>query len=143
METTEYSLPALMSRAEHYCAMAEHCLMDVALKLRQWGCKAEDIETIKSHLVEAGFVDEDRYARAYVHDQVAYAFWGRNKIRAALYAKCVDEQTVNAALKTIDKEAYDKALKKAAALKKGATREQLLRFMSQRGFTFDEIQPFL
>jgi len=143
METTEYSLPALISKAERYCATAEHCLSDVTLKLRQWGCKAEDIGTIKAHLLECGYIDEQRYARAFVHDEVAYSGWGRNKIRAALFAKRIDESVVDEALLTIDQDAYQKALRKAAAQKKGATREQLLRFMSQRGFTFDEIQDFL
>lgn len=140
METIEYSLPALISRAERYCATSEHCLADVMLKLRQWSCHPEDVQQVLDHLQEAGFVDEDRYARAYVHDQVAYQGWGRNKIKAALFAKFIDEQTINAALTTIDPSSYQHALERAIKQKKGATREQLLRFLSQRGFTFDEIR---
>jgi len=140
METIEYSLPALMSRAERYCASAEHCLADVTLKLRQWGCHQEDVQQVLDHLAKTGFVDENRYARAYVHDQVAYQGWGRNKIKAALFAKFIDDSVIDSALSTIDEEAYLKALKKAAAQKKGATREQLLRFLCQRGFTYDDFR---
>lgn len=140
METTEYSLPALISRAERYCATAEHCAADLKQKLHQWGCHEEDIELVLAHLYEQGYIDDARYARAFVHDQVAYQGWGRLKIRAALYSRFIDEKVVNAALDTIDSKAYDSALQKAAARKKGATREQLLRFLSQRGFTFDEIR---
>lgn len=140
METIEYSLPALISRAERYCATAEHCLADVRLKLRQWECHAEDIPTVLDHLTQQGFVDELRYARAFVHDQVAYHGWGRNKIKAALFAKFIEESTIDTALSSIDAVVYHNALKKAAAQKKGATHEQLLRFLLQRGFTYDEIQ---
>jgi len=139
METTEYSLPALMNRAERYCATAEHCLSDIALKLRQWGCKAEDIGTIKTHLLDAGYIDEQRYANAFVHDEVAYHYWGRQKIRAALYAKHIEDSVVDQALQTIDPDAYQTALNRALSQKKSATREQQIRFLLQRGFTYEEI----
>jgi len=139
METTEYSLPALISKAEHYCATAEHCFADVTLKLRHWGCHTEDTDTILSHLQEHGYVDEVRYAKALVHDKVAYDGWGRNKIKAALYAKHIPENIVSTALQTIDQDAYLHALQRALKQKKGATREQLLRFVLQRGFTYDEV----
>jgi len=143
METIEYSLPALISRAERYCAMAEHCISDVALKLRQWGCRPEDEQTVLEHLTQSGYIDEQRYANAFVHDKVAYQGWGRNKLKAGLFAKFVDEATIDAALKTIDAADYRRALNKAAAQKKGATREQLLRFLLQRGFTFDDIHSII
>lgn len=143
METTEYSLPNLITKAEHYTASAEHCLADVTLKLRQWQCHDEDIQTILDHLLQHDYVNQQRYAVAYVHDQVAYQGWGRNKIRAALYAKFIDEQVINDVLHGVNEDDYNHALQKAIAHKKGATREQLLRFLYQRGFTYDEIQPFL
>lgn len=143
METTAYSLPELMTKAEHYTAAAEHCVYDVQLKLRQWGCTSADEQTIIAHLQQEHFIDQQRYARAFVHDKLLYQGWGRNKLRAGLYAKHIDEATIDAALGTIHEDDYRSVLRKAAAQKKGATREQLLRFLYQRGFTYDEIQPFL
>jgi len=139
METLEYSLPTLTNRAEHYCATSEHCLADVTLKLRHWGCHQEDVQPVLDHLSDAGFVDELRYAQAFVHDQVAYQYWGRNKIKAALFAKFIPEDIVDNALQSIDQETYQHALMRAIKQKKGATREQLLRFLFQRGFTYDEV----
>jgi len=139
METLEYSLPALINKAERYCATAEHCISDVRNKLHQWGCLPEDTDTVLNHLTEHRYIDEDRYARAFVHDQVAYQYWGRNKIQAALFAKHIPEDIVTIALQSIDQDAYQHALKRALSQKKGATREQLLRFLFQRGFTYDEV----
>lgn len=143
METTEYSLHDLTTKAEHYAAAAEHCAYDVRLKLRQWGCTSADEQTIIAHLQRNGYIDHRRYARAYTHDQVAYHGWGRNKIKAALCQKFIDEQAINDALQDIDTQAYTHALQRAIAQKKGATREQLLRFLLQRGFTYDEIHRFV
>jgi len=139
METTEYSLPALMTKAEHYCATAEHCLADVTLKLRQWKCSEADVQSVLDHLQKHGYVDEQRYAQAFVHDKVAYDGWGRNKIKAALFAKFIPEDIIATALQSIDQTDYQHALQRALKQKKGATREQLLRFLFQRGFTYDEV----
>jgi SOS response regulatory protein OraA/RecX len=44
------------------------------------------------------------------------------------------------ALSEIDEEKYISILHHVAAQKQAATQEQLLRFLLQRGFTYDEIK---
>lgn len=143
METTEYSLRELTSKAEHYAASSEHCAEDVRLKLRQWGATSSDEQTIIAHLVEHDFINHLRYAHAFVHDKLRFQNWGRVKISYALRAKKIEDSCINEALETIDEQDYFAVLRKVASHKKGATREQLLRFLSQRGFTFDEIRHVL
>lgn len=143
METTEYSLRELTTKAEHYAASSEHCAEDVRLKLRQWGATSSDEQTIIAHLVEHDFINHLRYAHAFVHDKLRFQNWGRVKIAYALRAKRIEDSIIDEALGSIDEQDYFAVLRKVASHKKGATREQLLRFLSQRGFTFDEIRHVL
>ena len=143
METTEYSLRELTTKAEHYAASSEHCAEDVRLKLRQWGATSSDEQTIIAHLVEHDFINHLRYAKAFVHDKLHFQNWGRIKISYALRAKRIEDFIIDEALESIDEQDYFSILRKVASHKKGATQEQLLRFLSQRGFTFDEIRHVL
>lgn len=143
METTEYSQHELIVKAEHYAALSEHCAEDIRLKLRQWGASSSDEQTIIAHLTKYGFINHSRYAHAFVHDKLRFQNWGRVKIAYALRAKKIEDSIIDEALGSIDEQDYFTVLRKVASHKKGATREQLLRFLSQRGFTYEDIQRCL
>lgn len=143
METTEYSQRELTTKAEHYAALSEHCAEDVRLKLRQWGASSSDEQTIIEHLTKHDFINHSRYANAFVHDKLRFQNWGRVKIAYALRAKKIEDSIIDDALENIDEQDYLAVLRKVASHKKGATREQLLRFLSQRGFTYEDIQRCL
>ena len=55
-------------------------------KLRGWGIAGHKAETIVQHLVDTRFIDDSRYARAFVSDKYRYARWGRIKIIQAYIA---------------------------------------------------------
>ena len=79
--------------------------------------KAEnaDIERIIRHLVKEGYIDESRYAAAFVHDKVRFAKWGRAKIAQALWQKRIPAGVADEALATIDEDEYMAALKDVVA----------------------------
>ena len=65
------------------------------------------------------------------------------KIKAGLFAKHIDEEDIDNALNNIDEQTYFSVLRKVAAKKKTNDREQLIRFLLQRGFTYSELSTFL
>lgn len=139
MEKTD--LQRLISKAESYCASAEHCSSEVASKLHLWNQEISPAETqqILSHLQTNRYIDDERYATAFANDKVRFAGWGRMKIRAALFAKRIEESAIDRALASIDESDYAAALSKAIRQKKG-TPEQVARFLLSRGFTYDDIK---
>ena len=157
MENKEWSAEELRLRAESYCASAERCEQDVQLKLRQWmGNKPEteneqDIcSDIITHLYKAGFMDNKRYCRAFVHDKLAYQHWGRMKIQYMLHAKKLPEAAISTAMDELDENEYQKVLEHTAEQfirlnrkKYTANPDCLYRFLAQRGFTPQEIRHFL
>lgn len=139
----ELTKDELWVRASAYCARGEHCRQEVREKLRQWGCKDENIrDEILCGLEKDGYIDEQRYCRAYVHDKVAYQGWGRVKIKMMLIAKGLSEEYVNSALETIDESEYISALKRALS-KYDGMREKQIRLALQRGFEYSEISRLL
>lgn len=150
MANHEWSVAELRTKAESYCAMAEHCTWEVRQKLQQWGATAEQIEDILAHLQEAGYVDEQRYCHAFVHDKLLYQGWGRMKMRAQLQVKHLPSQAIEQALDAIDMAEYTRILNRVMASKKRTikssdpqSREKLIRFCLQRGFSYEDISAFL
>ena len=97
--------------AERYCSGAEHCCHEVRAMLERHKAESEDIERILKYLIKEGYVDESRFARAFVHDKVRFAKWGRNKIVQALWQKRIPQDVADDALSSIDEDEYMTALK--------------------------------
>ena len=130
------------TRAEAYCSAAEHCRSEVRAMLERHGTEKPDIESIINNLVKEGFIDESRYARAFVHDKVRFAKWGRVKIAQALWQKRIPQDITDAALESIDYDEYLAALKDVVKAKfrtvKGATeyerKMKTMRSVCSRGY---------
>ena len=97
--------------AERYCSGAEHCCAEVRAMLERHKVEADEIALILKHLVKEGYVDESRYADAFVHDKVRFAKWGRVKIAQALWQKRIPADVADAALSGIDEDEYMTALR--------------------------------
>ena len=129
-------------RLEELCARSEQCSGEVREKLRRWEIGDRDAEAILKSLISRRFVDDSRFAGAFVRDKYRYGKWGRRKIAAALYAKRVDRDIIDSALADIDEEEYEAVLRALLKLKIKTTgpldvyenRMRLLRFAVGRGF---------
>lgn len=134
------------SRLADRCALAEIATGEALEKLRGWGISAGDAFSIVQRLVDGRFIDDERYARAYVRERVNNARWGVNKIRAAMRQKGLDSDIIRMAIEEeLDEETYCRNL--AAALRsKGRTMPtplgrndyaRLVRFAMSRGYEAD------
>lgn len=130
-------------KAEAYCSSAERCRSEVVAKLSgRDGLSAESIEGIVEHLEKEGYLDESRYAAAFVHDKLRFCKWGRMKIKGALIQKGVPRDIIQRALDDIDGDEYEEVLRsvidsKIRTLKCQSDYERsarLMRFAAQRGF---------
>ena len=135
---------------EALCVTGEHCMQEMREKMIRWGIDDEVQQRILNHLVENRFIDEERYARAFVKDKAKYNKWGRRKIEQALWAKRIPQETIREALDEVDGEEYVETLRRLLKQKKASLsnrttdqytlNRQLLRFALGRGFTYDIIR---
>ena len=140
MAKTELSKLEWLAKAQAYCAKAEHCAADVRRKLYEWGTPSDLFDEIEESLYSDHFLDDARFCAAYVHDKVEYQSWGRLKIQAGLRALQLPESEISQALKNIDEIAYFGNLRKLIRSRSADSEDKRLRFLSQRGYTFDEIR---
>lgn len=139
MENRELSKAEWLDKAEAYCARSEHCAADVRRKLFEWGAPADIAAFIEEKLYDNDFLNDARFCRAYVHDKVEYQSWGRLKIQAGLRALQLPESEICQALADIDESKYISNLCALIASRRTDSEDKRLRFLLQRGFTFDEI----
>ena len=141
MAKTELSKLEWLAKAQAYCARAEHCAADVRRKFYEWGLQdAEIADSIEQNLYADNFLNDRRFCEAYVHDKVAYQSWGRLKIQASLRALQLPESEIRSALENIDETAYFDNLRKLIRARKSDPEDKRLRFLLQRGFTYEEIK---
>lgn len=109
-----YDIRLVKQKIERYCAYQERSQYEVETKLKSFGLKPDTIDHLIVELIQKNFLNEMRFAEAYVSGKVRIKKWGRTKIRLKLKEKRVGENCINKALSTIDDNAYTENLKELA-----------------------------
>ena len=133
------------------CAHAEHCQHEMLEKMRKWELPETAQARVMTRLVKERYVDDERYARAFVKDKVRYNKWGRRKVEQALWQKHIDDDIRQRVLDEVEDEEYLSVLKPLLQQKRRSTKassdyelnQKLVRFAMGRGFTFDIIRQCL
>lgn len=129
-------------RLETLCSRAEHSVKELREKLYRWGITGEEAAAILDDLRKRRFVDDERFARAYINDKYKFARWGRRKIVAGLITKGIMRAIYLPALDEIDPETYKNNLSdllkaKGRSVEEPRTydgRTKLFRFGVSRGY---------
>ena len=130
------------------CAQAEHCEQEMRDKMKRWEIDEMAQNRIIQRLVEERYVDNERYARAFVKDKIRYNKWGRRKVQQALWMKRIDNDIQQRVLDEIDDKEYLDVLRPLLKQKRKSIKaesdyelnQKLVRFALGRGFTFDIIR---
>ena len=130
------------------CAQAEHCQYEMLEKMRRWEVPEDAQARIMAKLIKERYVDDERYAQAFVKDKIRYNKWGRRKVEQALWQKRVDEDIRKRVLDDVDDAEYLSALRPLLKQKRKTIKakndyelnQKLMRFAVGRGFTFDIIR---
>ena len=116
------------------CANAEHCQWEMLEKMRRWELPEEAQARVMQRLVGERYVDDERYAHAFVKGKLNYNKWGRRKIAQALWQKHIDEAVRQRVLDEIADEDY------VLVLRPLLLNGKLIKFALSRGFTMDIIR---
>lgn len=133
------------------CANAEHCQYEMLEKMKRWELSDEAQARVMARLIEERYVDDRRYARAFVKDKICYNKWGRRKVQQGLWMKRIDKEIQDEVLNEIDEKEYLNVLKPLLKQKRKSIKansdyelnQKLVRFAYGRGFTFDIIRQCL
>jgi regulatory protein len=131
-----------LEKAMAQCSRREYCSDDIRNKLSLWGVDNDDIGKILRILISDNFINEPRYATAFVRDKFKYNKWGKVKISAHLRGKKVPQDIISSALESIDNDLYIKLLrelieahrKSVKAKNQYDLKAKLLRYGLSKGF---------
>ena len=137
---------AALIRMADLCARSEQCSADIEGKLLRLGLSRAQAQKIVGELRDGRFIDDGRYARAFIEDKVRFNGWGPLKIRAALAAKRLSGTQVEEAIGEVEEEAFLQAAMEAGKVKVRTLdltvpedRMKLTRFLASRGFTSSQV----
>lgn len=142
MKTTMTPEKALLKLAD-LCSTGEHCKWEICEKLRKWGIQRSDADRIIAKLSEGKFIDDKRFAKAFVHDRIAFRKQGRRMIMRDLILKRIDKDIITDALAEIDRDQYAdnlttlmarKLLSLGGDINDNDIRNRLVRFAAGRGY---------
>ncbi|WP_179374885.1 regulatory protein RecX [Winogradskyella wichelsiae] len=105
-----YTVDEAKRKLEHYCAYQERCHKEVRQKLRDMRMIPEAIDNIIVHLIEHNFLNEERFAKAFVRGKFRMKKWGKNRLVRELKFRAISKYSMDVALKEIDLDAYEQTL---------------------------------
>ena len=131
-----------LNRAAALCSRSEQAPGDIREKLTKWGLSGSDADSVLRQLTEQGFLDEIRFARAYVKDKFTFNGWGKIKIAHQLRQKGIPAEVIDDAMAVIEEERYRERLIELLRAKWRTVKDRepraawaaMMRFAASRGF---------
>ena len=102
----------IRNKLYRYCAYQERCHKEVKEKLYSLNVKGEDADELITHLIHEGFLNEERFSKAFVSGKFRQKNWGRFKIIRELEKRELSGYCITAGLSQIQEEDYLGTLKK-------------------------------
>ncbi|MGC4033958.1 MAG: regulatory protein RecX [Tepidisphaeraceae bacterium] len=134
-----------------YCAYQERSHKEVRNKLFEYGLHTNEVDEIISRIITDGFLNEERFAKAYAGGKFRIKKWGRNKIVRELEVLGVTPRCIRAGLKEIDDSDYRKSLREIIRKKLAQTheanafkkRDKVARFVIGKGYEPEAVWEIL
>jgi regulatory protein len=129
-------------KLRQYCAYQERSHTEVVQKLWELGVMRSEHDAIVASLIEDDYLNEERFAKAFVGGKFRMKDWGRKKIYYGLKEKGIGDYLIKIAMKEIDEDIYRKRLADLAQKKFDSLKDEqyLLRkkkttdFLLQKGY---------
>lgn len=142
-KTAQQALQALM----RLCARAERSTADARRLMATWGVPNGEREGVLRRLIEDRFIDDGRYAEAFVREKTKLNGWGEWKIRAALKRKGIADDVINEALCQLSPEQdierlterLERKIKTLKFSSKYELRTKLIRYGASLGYAMEQI----
>lgn len=131
-----------LARLEALCSRSEQSTFDVKARMRRWHLAPEIIEKIVRRLRKNRYIDDARFASAFVNDKVRLSRWGIVKVRLQLSARKIDSNSIEDAIAEIDSDEYEQIvldvirqrIKQLSLTDTPDNRRKIYRFGIGRGF---------
>ena len=97
-------------KALRYCAYQERSHQEVKNKLYEMGLYSSEVDELLTYLITEGFLNEERFAKAFTGGKFRIKKWGRIKIIHALESRGLTKNCIRIGIKEIEEEDYYQTL---------------------------------
>jgi regulatory protein len=101
----------VLNKIFRYCVYQERSHNEVRSRLFEYGLHSHDVDEILSHLITQGFLNEERYARAFAGGKFRMLKWGKLKIQRELEASGVSPRNIRSGFQEIPFDDYFETLR--------------------------------
>ncbi|MAB47133.1 MULTISPECIES: regulatory protein RecX [Winogradskyella] len=105
-----YTVDEAQNKLESYCAYQERCHKEVRAKLQDMNMISEAVDKIMVHLIQNNYLNEERFAKAFVRGKFRIKKWGKNRLVRELKFKDISKYAIDVALKEIEDQDYFETL---------------------------------
>lgn len=138
----QYSIKEAREKIRAFCAYRERSQYEVKERLYEYGLYTDAVNEEISDLIQENFLNEERFARAFVRGKFSIKKWGRVKIKQALYPHQLSDYILKKAFSEINEEDYRQTLEqliekkaKTVKLKNEFKRNgKIAQYVISRGF---------
>jgi regulatory protein len=146
-----FTLLEAQQKLKHYCAYQERCHQEVIAKLKIMGMIPTAIEAVVSHLIEANYLNETRFAQSFARGKFRIKKWGKLRVKRELKARQISEYNIKLGLKEIPESEYNTTFwalfeKRKEAVKAyplPVQKKKILSYMMYRGWETQKIYEAL
>lgn len=144
----KYSFLEAKAKLEALCAYQERCSFELNQKMISWGIEWEQRDQLLAELISTNFLNEERFASAYVSGKFRIKRWGRIKIKNHLTQKFISKYSIDKAIKEIDLDEYwssltylaEKKIRELASEKNEWNQKiKVTKFLQSKGYESDLI----
>jgi regulatory protein len=121
-----YTVSESLARIYRYCAYQERSHQEVKNKLYEFGLTTDEVEELLTKMITEGFLNEERFAKAFAGGKFRIKKWGRVKIIRELESQGLTKRCISRGLDEIELSDYRKTLKKLLLKKAEQTTEENL-----------------
>lgn len=105
-----YTVDEAQKILENYCAYQERCHKEVKVKLKEMKMIPEASDKIIVSLIEQNYLNEERFAKAFVRGKFRIKKWGKMRLLRELKFREISKYAINTAMQEIDDAEYDSVL---------------------------------
>lgn len=122
-----YTVQEAQSKLEQYCSYQERCHTEVVQKLKGMHMVPQAIDLIVVHLLDHNFLNEERFAKAFISGKFRIKKWGKYRITQELQRKGITKNLIISALKDISDSEYLSTFNELAERKASSIKESNLQ----------------
>ncbi len=146
-KSPEQALSSLMA----LCARAEKSSGDARRLMSRWGVEASDQVRVLEQLQRERFIDDERYASAFIREKININGWGRYKIQIQLQQKGISKEIIEEQLESLDGDKMSERLKELIERRSRTTkyttkyqlRDKLIRYGASLGYNFSTVSDIV